>query len=92
MPSQEKEQTAVKSGAPLWAEVLGWYGTLAIVGAYLAVSFGWLHAEGLAYQLVNITGAMGLMAIAWVKRVKQNVVLNLFWAGIGIAALVQLAT
>ena len=83
-------QDAAEEKTPWWAEWAGWYGMLAIMTAYAGVSMGWMSGEGLIFQLINLTGAMGLMTISWVKRVKQNVILNLFWAGIALFALSRL--
>jgi hypothetical protein len=72
------------------AEIAGWYGMVAIVGAYFLVSFNILPAGGGAYQLLNLTGAAGIIAISVVKKVRQSIVLNLFWAVIAVATLLKL--
>ena len=90
MQQEPQENQAQQQQTPWWAEWAGWYGMIAIMVAYLGVSTGWMQGKGLLFQLINLTGAMGLMTISWVKRVKQNVVLNLFWAAIAIFALLQL--
>ena len=63
---------------------------LAIMLAYAGVSMGLMGGRGLVFQLINLTGAAGLMTISWIKRVRQNVILNVFWAAIAIVALVRL--
>lgn len=73
------------------AEIAGWYGMTAIVLAYILVSFNILPAGGGAYQLLNLTGAFGIITISLVKRVRQSIILNIFWAGIAIVALLKLA-
>ena len=75
----------------LMAEIAGWYGTISIVGAYIGVSFSLMSPTGAAYQLLNLTGALGIVVISTVKRVRQSVVLNLFWALIALVALAALA-
>ena len=74
----------------LMAEIAGWSGTGAIVGAYLLVSMGVVDGAGWVYQILNLTGALGLIGIAYLKGLRQNVVLNLFWAAIGILAILKL--
>lgn len=74
----------------LIAEVLGWYGALAILFAYMLVSFSIISADGLAFQLLNLTGAAGMISIAIYKNVKQAVVLNIFWAGVATLALINI--
>lgn len=76
---------------PRWAEWAGWYGMAAIMLAYAGVSLGLLAGRGLLFQLLNLTGALGLMSISWVKGVRQNVALNLFWSMIALVALARLA-
>lgn len=73
-----------------WAEIVGWYGMVALIAAYALASFGMLSADGLAYQLLNLTGSMGLLVIAAVKGVTQSVLLNLFWMAIGVIALARI--
>jgi hypothetical protein len=79
------------SGSRLFAEIVGWYGTSAIVLAYILVSFKAISPTGLPYQLLNLTGAFGIIVISLVKKVRQSRVLNIFWAAIAILALLNLA-
>jgi hypothetical protein len=72
------------------AEAAGWYGTVAILLAYVLVSFGFVTANGTVFQLLNLTGAIGIIIIAVHKNVKQSVVLNIFWAGVAIVSLLRL--
>ena len=55
------------------AELCGWYGMLSIIGAYALVSFEAVRPDGLPYQLLNLSGAIGLLVISIAKRVKQNI-------------------
>lgn len=74
-----------------WAtELLGWYGMLVLIGAYFLVSFGFILAEGLTFQLLNLTGGVALVIFALSKKAAQLAVLNIFWALIGTIALVRL--
>jgi hypothetical protein len=86
LPNQDRPKI------PLWIEIVGWYGAIAIVGAFMAVSFGWVEGKGWIFQLLNLTGALGLITISWAKRVYQNVALNLVWCAIGIVAIIGLVT
>lgn len=72
------------------AEIAGWYGAVTIVGAYALVSFGVVSSEGIVYQLLNLTGAIGILIISLVKRVFQSVALNIVWALIATAAITRL--
>ncbi len=76
---------------PFWSELCGWYGTLAILGAYAALSFGWLE-RGPAYQLLNLTGALGVASICWYRRTWQALTLETIWALIAVTALLGLGS
>lgn len=78
------------SSKQLFAEIAGWYGAVAILSAYILVSFTVISGDGVIFQLLNLTGALGIIAIAVHKKVKQSVVLNVFWAAVAIIALVRI--
>jgi hypothetical protein len=72
------------------AELVGWYGAIAIVLAYAFVSFNVIPADGWVFQLLNLTGAFGIIVISLIKGVRQSVTLNIFWAVIAVVALIRL--
>lgn len=76
---------------PWIAEILGWYGIAAILLAYALVSFEVLSADGYAYQLLNLTGAIGVVIISITKKAAQPAVLNIIWAVIALVAITVLA-
>lgn len=69
--------------------IYGWYGVAAILGAYAFVIFEVISASSYIYQLLNLTGAMGIVFETAYKRDKQPLVLNAAWAIIALAAIVQ---
>ncbi len=71
-------------------EIIGWYGTVAIVGAYALSSFGFLSVIDPMYQLLNATGAVGIVVVSFSKRAWQPGVLNLVWLVVAIIALVRI--
>lgn len=71
-------------------ELLGWYGVFALIGAYFLVSFGFILAEGLFFQLLNVTGGGALVVFALSKKATQLAVLNVFWALIGALAIIRI--
>ncbi len=76
---------------PMWfTEVAGWYGMIALIVAYALVSFNLIAADGLPFQLLNLTGGIGLIIVAASKKVVQSVLLNIFWALIGIIAIIRI--
>ena len=74
----------------LVTEIVGWYGTAAIVGAYALTSFGLLSPSSLWYQLLNATGAAGIIAISLSKKVYQPAVLNIIWTLIALLAIFKI--
>ena len=71
-------------------DLIGWYGTCAIVLAYALVSFSLLPVSSFLYQIMNGTGALGLVYISFKKKVYQPGVLNIIWAIIALVAIIRL--
>ena len=71
-------------------EIAGWYGVLAILLAYGLVSFDVIGPNSYVYQLLNLTGALGVVAVSIPKKARQPAMLNLAWAAIALFALVGL--
>ncbi len=71
-------------------ETLGWYGALAVTGAYALNSFGYLAADAFGYQLLNLTGASALAVITLYRGVYQSALVNVIWALIAVVALTKL--
>ena len=68
--------------------IFGWYGVAAILGAYALLNFGILEARSIIYQLLNLTGAIGVGVDALNDKDWQPVVLNLVWAVIAIGSII----
>lgn len=71
-------------------EIFGWYGAGAIILAYLLVSFSALSAHSIWYQLLNGTGALGIVAVSFHKRTYQPGVINIIWALIAVIAIINM--
>ncbi|MBR9703214.1 hypothetical protein GOV10_04200 [Candidatus Woesearchaeota archaeon] len=71
-------------------ESIGWYGTFAIVLAYAMVSFNLLSSSTFTYQIMNCTGALGIVYISFKKKTYQPGVLNVIWALIALIAIISL--
>lgn len=71
-------------------EIIGWYGTIAIVSAYALLSFGVLVSDNIVYQLLNATGAIGIVYISLKKKAYQPGVLNIIWMIIAIVAIIRI--
>jgi len=71
------------------AELAGWYGTLAILIAYALNSFEVLSAHDRTYQLLNLTGGLGVAWVCWRKRTWQAFWLEAVWATVAATSLVR---
>lgn len=74
---------------PLLAEVVGWYGMVAILAAYALSSFG-VIGHGAIYQLLNLTGGLGVGVICWCRRTWQAFWLEAIWAAVAAVSLLRL--
>ncbi len=70
--------------------LIGWYGVVAILGAYALVSFSIVDVHGWLYQVLNLTGALGLVLVSYHKKDYQPAVLNAIWAIVALVAAIRL--
>ncbi len=70
-------------------EILGWYGVIAIVLAYILSNFELISTKDVIYQILNLTGAMGIVFDALDDKDYQPVVLNIIWAVVALVAIVK---
>jgi len=71
-------------------EIVGWYGTVAIVSAYALNSFNFISATNIWYQMLNGTGAVGIVLISLQKKAYQPAALNAIWTVIAVIGLIQI--
>ena len=71
-------------------EIFGWYGTVAIILAYALTSYSVVQPNSVAYQLLNLTGATGVVFASWKRKAYQPVTINIFWAVIALIAIIRL--
>lgn len=71
-------------------EIIGWYGTVAIVSAYALLSFGAISSNSLVYQVLNGTGAIGIVYISFKKKAYQPGALNIIWTIIATVAIIKI--
>ncbi|MEK7655885.1 MAG: hypothetical protein AAB386_04380 [Patescibacteria group bacterium] len=71
-------------------EVFGWYGTVAIILAYAMVSFSFISATSVWYQILNATGALGIVMVSFYKKTYQPGVLNIIWTIIAVIAILKI--
>lgn len=70
-------------------EVAGWAGAVAILGAYLAVSMGWLKT-GRAFQSANLVGACAFIINSAFHGAWPSVATNVAWFLISAVALFRM--
>jgi hypothetical protein len=68
-------------------EVIGWAAAVLILAAYGLLTAGRLDARSRAYQWMNVLGAAGFILNSGWNGALPSAVLNVIWAGIGLAAL-----
>ena len=71
-------------------QIVGWYGVLAILLAYILLTFKVVVADGLPYQLLNLTGSAGIATVALAHKDTQPVVLNVIWAAVALIGILRL--
>lgn len=71
----------------LFIDAIGWAAMVLLVAAYGLVSTGRMTAQGVPYQLANLAGGIALTVNTWWHGAMPSVILNIFWAGIAVAAL-----
>jgi len=71
-------------------ELYGWYGTFAIILAYFLVSFSIISTTNIWYQILNLTGALGIVLVSFKKNNYQPGVLNIIWTIIALIAIVKM--
>lgn len=70
--------------------IIGWYGAIVILLAYIFISFNIISPDSTPYQLMNITGALGLVYYSALKKDFPTSVLNIFWAFVALVAMIHI--
>ncbi|HVF83170.1 MAG TPA: hypothetical protein VM913_03245 [Sphingomicrobium sp.] len=70
-----------------WVEAAGWIGAGLILGAYALLTAGRIAARSVAYQSMNVVGAVGFVINSGWNGAIPSAALNVVWAGIGLVAL-----
>jgi hypothetical protein len=76
----------------LLVEIAGWIAAVLILTAYGMLSAGKLTGKSVAYQVMNIVGAIGFVINTGYNGAFPSAVLNVIWVGIGVWALVKIRT
>ena len=71
-------------------EIVGWYGAIAIVIAYALVSFSILTPTSVIFQLLNLTGGLGIIVNSFLHKAYPPAILNTIWSIIAIIAILKI--
>lgn len=71
-------------------EILGWIGAIMILLAYALSNFNLLTPDNLAYQSLNILGALAIVYHSLTKKDYQPAVLNIIWALVAVLVILKL--
>ncbi|MFC4532325.1 CBU_0592 family membrane protein [Sphaerisporangium dianthi] len=75
---------------PQLIDILGMLGAGVLLYAYAMLSMRKMSGDSLAYQLLNLGGAIALMINSAAHLAWPSALLNLVWCGIGILAVWRL--
>jgi O-antigen ligase len=75
----------------LLIDTVGWAGAAALLLAYGLVSSGRLNGRSIRFQLLNLCGAVGLLANGIYHDAWPSAALNAVWFVIGVTALVRIS-
>ena len=70
-------------------ELYGWYGMVAIILAYALASFSVIKATDVTFQILNGTGALGIVFVSFHRKAYQPGVLNILWTLIAVIAMAK---
>jgi len=85
-----KGNSTPKQTIPVSVEILGWYGVIAIITAYIIVGFGLASPLSRTYILLNITGSAGLIIETLYKKDYQPAIINVIWFLVALISIFRL--
>lgn len=70
-----------------WVDIVGWAGAALVLAAYGLVSTRRLDGESVAYQLLNVVGAVGMLINTYIRGALPSAAVNVIWIAVGIYVL-----
>lgn len=70
-------------------EMIGWIGTILIVGSYFLNINGKIKSTSIPYILSNLVGGILFSIYTYAHRTYPNMVVNVIWVVIAVAALLK---
>lgn len=77
--------------ATLVVNLIGWAGSAAVILAYVLVSLNRLRGDSPAYQALNLTGGVLLIANTIYWGAYPSTIVNAVWVCVAIVALARIA-
>ena len=74
----------------IFIEIIGWIGAVEVIIAYALNSNGKLKSDSIVFQLLNLTGALFLIANTLYNESYPSMVINIIWTAIAIFALIRI--
>jgi hypothetical protein len=74
----------------IFIEIIGWIGAVEVIIAYALNSGGKLKSDSVMFQVLNLTGAIFLIANTWYNESFPSMVINIIWTAIAILALIRI--
>ncbi len=71
-------------------EIVGWTGSVLIIGAYALNLNGKLEANDLRYIWANIIGAVFFMINSYTHGAMPSVVVNIVWIGFAVNSIIKI--
>ena len=68
-------------------EIIGWIGSVAVVAAYLLVSYNKVKSDSYFYQFLNLLGSICLIINTFYHHAFPSMIVNIIWSFIAIAVL-----
>lgn len=73
----------------LFAQIVGWVGTLLVIAAYFLISNKKIKGDNDLYEMMNLFGAIGVGINVFYQRAWPAVALQVVWGIIAIASFVK---
>jgi len=75
-----------------WMDAVGVLGSLLLCVAYAAVSNQWLASNSIRFQVMNLVGALLLLASLWTRPNYGAILIEIVWAMIATVSLFRIAS
>ena len=75
-----------------WMDGVGVLGSLLLCIAYASVSSQWLASNSIRFQIMNLVGALLLLASLWTRPNYGAILIEIVWAMIATVSLFRIAS